>query len=579
MLPRIVMGLEAELGILGLMDEPGERAQVCEDLVRAIADEQPHAWGLDPKHSPFVFLANGAAFGPDPPRNVVPEYDTPECLSPFSLAASLTAGMRIVARAADKVAARRLESNPESARLARLRGELRLVAASMFYQGDDSGLGHHENYGVRWSGQGALFHAPLLPWIVTRQLLTEPGFVTCAEGTSGFGLSPRASLIERTQGESTTHTRAIFTTGRTAYARKGWVRLHVIAAGATLSPWAIALRHGGTALLLTMALRGWTPPLTCRIRDAASALRQVSLFPAAPIDTEGGLMTAHAISTELCDAVQSAHERRSLAPWATRLLAEWRLGLMVAGATLSASEIWLEHALRRRILSMFLAGAGMSWPEVRFWVHFLRLAERCRRKDSLPRSNNPDCVRAAIREMGLVELDRRLIEAGRSWSEFPRFRRQVERLWRLDIELNRITGGIADRQSRMRQALGAEVVSEAEIAAAEREPPDPTRARTRAEVIRKHFGDPALHVTWNKVQTSEGPFELPTPLSRELRKPPAKAPPARAPLRRDLGPLFAGLPWSRYRARLHDALFPEGSSAQTADGLPRLPTERQQGAE
>jgi len=537
------MGLEAELGLLGLPEHPGEREQVCKDLVRAVADEQPHAWGLDPKHKHFAFLANGGAFGPDPPRNVVPEYDTPECLSPLSLAASLTAGMRIVARAAERVAAHRREQDPRRARLARFRGDLRLVAASMFYQGDDTGLGHHENYGVRWPGRYSLgtLHEAVLPWIVTRQLLTEPGFVTCADDTRGFGLSPRVPAIERICGESTTHTRAIFTSGRTAYARKGWLRLHLIAAGATLSPWAVALRHGGTALLLTMALRGWTPPVACRIRDAVRALREVTLHPGLPIETDYGFRTPHAILSQLCDAVETEHERRSLAPWASRLLAEWRLGLAVADAQLEAAEIWLEHALRRRILSTYLAEAGIGWPEMRFWFHFLRLAQHGSRSGSLPQTFATDRLRAEFSDRSLGELDRRLAEAGKHWHDFPRFRRHIERIWCLDIELNRIQGGIADRQSRMRRELGVEVITEAAIVAAEHDPPDPTRARTRAEVIRQYAGNPGFQVTWNKISTPEGQCDLPTPLSRQLSKPgrprPRTAP--RLATSRELGPLFS----------------------------------------
>jgi hypothetical protein len=522
------MGLEAELGILGLPDHPGEREQTCRELVLAMGHEQPFARGADPKHAHFIFLANGGAFGPDPPRSVVPEYDTPECLSPFSLAASLTAGMRILARAASRVAAERREQQGTArARLIQLRGDLRLVAASMFYQGDDSGLGHHENYGIRWQSERAptILQTTLLPWIVARQLLTEPGFLTCAEGSSGFGLSPRAPSIERICGESTTHSRAIFTSGRTAYARKGWIRLHVIAAGATLSPWAVALRHGGTALILTMALRGCALPAGLQLANPIAALHRVAVDPMAPIEIAAGAATPLSILKRLHDWVEAEHARRSLAPWADRLLAEWRLGMTLAEAQIDAGEIWLEHALRRRILGLYLAEAGIRWEEMRFWFHFLRLAERFRRHPAaIPQTPFGDRVREQIKEDSRGILDERLVAAGRHWHELPHFRRHIQRLWALDIELNRIVDGIADRQRQMRQSLGAEVISEAAIARAEQEPPDPTRARVRSQMIRHHAGDSALRATWDGVCTRDGYFSLSTPLSRKPR-PASKKPP------------------------------------------------------
>jgi hypothetical protein len=289
-----------------------------------------------------------------------------------------------------------------------------------------------------------------------------------------------------------------------------------------------------------MALRGWTLPAAFRIQDPVKVLHQVTLDPSAMIETERGFVSPIAMLTQLCEAAETADEHRSLAPWAKRLLAEWRLGLALADAQNEASEIWLEHALRRRILGQYLADAGLGWQEIRFWFHFLRLAERFRHHVApLPQSMNGEQLRAAVSPSSVAALDRRLIEAGKSWNDLPRFRRHVERLWALDIELNRIVGGIADRQSRLRRNLGVEVISDAEIAAAEREPPDPTRALLRARMIREHAPDSALRVTWNKVQTGAGSFDLSTPLSRKLQKATRKE--RRPAIARGLGPLFEGL--------------------------------------
>jgi hypothetical protein len=227
----------------------------------------------------------------------------------------------------------------------------------------------------------------------------------------------------------------------------------------------------------------------------------------------------------LYDWVAAEHARRALAPWADRLLAEWRLGLTLAESQIEASDIWLEHAFRRRILGQYLAQAGIPWEEIRFWFHFLRLVERSRAHSvALPQTPFGDRLREQVKDEVRTALDERLAAAGRHWHELPHYRRHLQRLWALDIELNRIVDGIADRQSRMRQSLGAEVISEADIQRAEEEAPDLTRARVRGDLIREH---PAgkIRASWNLVLTPDGEFSLPTPLSRKLQ-PVAKQPSA-----------------------------------------------------
>ena len=126
----VIMGLELELGLLNAPELTTRRERVCARLLEAVAGTQAHAPGLHAKQKHTIFLANGAAFGLEPPGWIVPEYDTPECASPFDLAAAVTAGMRLLAAAAAQVD---VEWRSEAQVRRGPRGPLRFGAASDFY--------------------------------------------------------------------------------------------------------------------------------------------------------------------------------------------------------------------------------------------------------------------------------------------------------------------------------------------------------------------------------------------------------------------------------------------------------------
>ncbi len=525
----VIMGLELELGLLNAPELTTRRDRACASLLATVAGMMPHAPGLYPKQQHAVFLANGAAFGLEPPGWLVPEYDTPECASPFELAAAVAAGMRLLGAAAAQVD---VEWSREAGVRRGPRGPLRFVAASDFYQRDHRSLGHHECYGIRApAGMQGDLHRAILPWLVYRQLLTEPGFLSAENGTPvGFGLSPRARHLVTTCGPATTAQRAMITSSRTSHAGRGWLRLHVIAAGATVSPWAIAVRHGVTALLLGMARRGWQPHAGIYPRDPVRALRSLTADPDHPCRTVATTtITARAALAELLAAARRAHGEEPLAPWADRILGEWERGLALAGKSgapapgnsVPASDdggdaaLYLEHVLRRRLLGGLLAEAGVTEREFHFWFRFLHHVDAFRRNGAaaLPHAASGEVLRALVLPERLPALDAMLAAGSVSWSDLPPKRRLIERMCSADIELSCVAGGIADRQSRLRAARGAEVVSEEEVARALYQPPAGTRAAARAVLIRQHAGDRSLRATWNEVQCAGRRHRMPSPLS------------------------------------------------------------------
>ncbi len=496
----IVMGLETELALLGVKPTAGVRDRVGRQLLTAIAGTQPHAPGWGSKHRSTLFLANGGAFGLDPPRSV-PEFSTPECVDPFELAAAQQAGLKLVAEAAahvEEIAGHRVTP----------------AVASTFHQPGDVSLGTHENYGVPTSLEPSLLIRNLVTWVVVRQILTEPGVFSSAPESEGFALSPRAELMARVSGPYTTHDRSVFTTCRLNYSGRGWRRLHLIAAGGTTSSWAIVLRQGVSALLLELALRGEMLPDALLLRHPLAALRSVSLDPDAPVATlDGGEATALGLNEKLRARVAAAHAREPLAPWADRVLAEWEHGLaVIARGDEEESALLIESALRRQVLGAFLEREGLDWRTARVWGACLDQIRTLSPDPGAPLPTSAAQVRRRLGEEVAGAVEAELRHAGFGLRDYPRYVRAVDGLMSLDIELARTPDGLGAEIDRV-SGNGAAIVPDERRRALMRTPPAGTRAEVRGRLIARHFDAPDLRASWAGVVARGRVYDLPSPLS------------------------------------------------------------------
>jgi hypothetical protein len=476
------------------------RESVGRALLASIAATQAHAPGWGSKHRATLFLANGAAFGLDPPR-AVPELSTPECLDPFDLAAAHRAGLTLVSEAAASVG----EAH---------RHRLTPTIASTFHQPGEISLGTHENYGVPTTLEPSKLFRALITWIVIRQILTEPGVVSPAPGSSGFALSPRADLMTRVSGPYTTHDRAVFTTCRLNYAGRGWRRVHVISAGGTASSWAIVVRHGVTALLLELFLRGEPWPDELILRHPLRALRTVSLMPDAPIATvDGSETTPLGLNERLLTRVGASSAKEPLAPWADRVLAEWERGLAaIARGDNEETSLLLESALRRRVLTALLDEASVDWRSARVWAECLNQIRQMSPEPTAPLPRNSSGIerRLGVEAASLIEGKLKL--AGFSWRDYPRFARVIDRLYSLDVELARVPDGLGVRLDDARPDPERVVPSE-HWRRFMRRPPKGTRAEARGRLIDRHGTAPDLRASWAGVVAWGRVYDLPSPLS------------------------------------------------------------------
>jgi proteasome accessory factor PafA2 len=190
-------------------------------------------------HLVNTVLTNGARYYVD---HAHPEYSTPECSDALELVCADKAGERVLARSMQ--AARRI-----------LPAGQEIVVYKNNSDGKGNSYGTHENYLVDRSVPFASLVRHLLPWFVSRQVITGAGKVGAENGANavGFQISQRADFFEEEVGLETTLKRPIVNTRDEPHADpQKYRRLHVIAGDANLCEVATLLKVGTTAIVLAL---------------------------------------------------------------------------------------------------------------------------------------------------------------------------------------------------------------------------------------------------------------------------------------------------------------------------------------
>jgi len=222
-------------------------------------------------HRPFSFhemksdlvLPNGARFYND---HTHPEYSTPECRTLLDILAHDRAGERIVQRAAER-------------RNHALGGpHVQLYKNNTDFHGHSYGC--HDNYLLSRSIPFPSLTAGLLPFLVSRQVITGAGKVGVEGQESGFvpghyQLSQRADFMETDLSVDTMHNRPILNTRDEPHAvREKYRRLHLIIGDANMCEYSTALKVGTTQLALELIARAAAPAL--ELEHPVIAVKQLS---------------------------------------------------------------------------------------------------------------------------------------------------------------------------------------------------------------------------------------------------------------------------------------------------------------
>jgi proteasome accessory factor A len=365
---RRIFGLETEYGVTcAAVDGRGLSAdEVARYLFRKVV-----AWG----RSSNVFLRNGSRLYLDVGSH--PEYATAECDDVRQLVTHDRAGERILeGLVAD--AQQRLEHEG-------LPGEIHLFKNNTDSAGNSYGC--HENYLVRRQGDFSRLSDVLVPFLITRQVLTGAGKVLTTPRGAIYCLSQRADHIWEAVSSATTRSRPIINTRDEPHAdAEHYRRLHVIVGDSSMSETTTMLKVGATDLVLRMIEAG-IPMRELSLENPIRAIREIShdLTGMHPVTLSNGRTTTAVDLQEeyLARVTDFVASEGGPTPETKQVLDLWERGLRaLRTGDLSLVDRELDWVIKYRLIERYRAKHDLPLSDVR--VQRLDLAYHdISRKDGL----------------------------------------------------------------------------------------------------------------------------------------------------------------------------------------------------
>jgi len=336
---RRILGLETEFGLH--FDGQSARAATPEEVAGHLFHSVVQ-WG----RSSNVFLTNGSRLYIDVGAH--PEYATAECDSITQLVAYDKAGERIVHNLVAE-------------------GEQRLAAAGLngtiyLYKNNTDSAGNsygcHENYLVRRRADFKSFASVLLPFLVSRQIVTGSGCITRTPQGAHYSFSPRADHMWEGLSSATTRSRPMINTRDEPHAHADlYRRMHVIVGDSTMAEPTTFLKVGATDLLLrVMEARIALPDLV--LASEMQAIRTIAhdVTGSATVELADGRHLTGADLQEIClEAVRAqVGSVIELTPEVESILDLWERGITaVRTREWSTVETELEWAIKWRLLERY----------------------------------------------------------------------------------------------------------------------------------------------------------------------------------------------------------------------------------
>ncbi|UZN01593.1 Pup--protein ligase [Cellulomonas sp. S1-8] len=348
---RRIFGLETEYGVTcAAQDGRGLSAdEVARYLFRKVV-----AWG----RSSNVFLRNGSRLYLDVGSH--PEYATAECDDWRQLVTHDRAGERILeGLVAD--AQQRLEHEG-------LPGRIHLFKNNTDSAGNSYGC--HENYLVRRQGDFSRLSDVLVPFFITRQILTGAGKVLATPRGAVYCLSQRADHIWEAVSSATTRSRPIINTRDEPHAdAEHYRRLHVIVGDSSMSETTTMLKVGSTDLLLRLIEAGVTMR-DMTLENPIRAIREIShdMTGKQPVTlATGRTVTAIDLQEEYLSRVSDfVSAEVGPSPDTKQVLELWERGLRALRTDdLSLVERELDWVIKHRLIERYRAKHGLELSDVR----------------------------------------------------------------------------------------------------------------------------------------------------------------------------------------------------------------------
>ncbi len=347
---RRIFGLETEYGITCAVDSG--RGLSADEVARYLF-RKVVAWG----RSSNVFLRNGSRLYLDVGSH--PEYATAECDSVPQLVAHDRAGERILeGLLVDAQARLEAEGVP---------GRLHLFKNNTDSAGNSYGC--HENYLVRRRGEFGRLADVLVPFLITRQVLTGAGKVLPGPRGARYVFSQRADHIWEAVSSATTRSRPIINTRDEPHAdAEHYRRLHVIVGDSSMAQPTTLLKVGTTDLLLRLIETG-IPLRDLSLDNPMRAIRETShdLSGTAEVElTTGRRMTAAQVQAEFLERVRIHVDREGATDVDRRVLDLWERGIRaVAEQDPALVDRELDWAIKLGLIERYRTRTGATLDDAR----------------------------------------------------------------------------------------------------------------------------------------------------------------------------------------------------------------------
>lgn len=336
---RRIFGLETEYGVTcATASGAGLTAdEVARHLFRKVV-----AWG----RSSNVFLRNGSRLYLDVGSH--PEYATAECDDLRQLISYDRGGERILEGL--------IEDAQQQLQIEGIDGSIHLFKNNSDSAGNSFGC--HENYLVRRQGDFAKLADVLVPFLITRQVLTGAGKILATPTGPIFALSQRADHIWESVSSATTRSRPIINTRDEPHAdAERFRRLHVIVGDSSMAEPTTLLKVGATDLVLRLIEAG-VPMRDMALENPMRAIREIShdLSGKAPVVLASG-RTATAIElqqeylTRVRDFVEASGD---VSATDKQVLNLWERGLIaLESGNLSLVERELDWVIKHQLIQRY----------------------------------------------------------------------------------------------------------------------------------------------------------------------------------------------------------------------------------
>lgn len=346
---RRIFGIETEYGVTCTFR--GQRRLSPDEVARYLF-RRVVAWG----RSSNVFLENGSRLYLDVGSH--PEYATAECDSVDQLLVHDRAGERILEGLMFEAEERLHEEG--------IAGDIYLFKNNTDSAGNSYGC--HENYLVERRDDFVRLTDQLIPFLISRQILTGAGKVLQTPRGAVYCVSQRADHIWEGVSSATTRSRPIINTRDEPHADADvYRRLHVIVGDSNMSETTAMLKVGSTDLVLRM-LEAGVVMRDLSLENPIRAIREMS-HDTTGLRTvrlhNGRELSALQMQWEYFERVYEFAERRGLLddPGGihARTVDLWQRSLKAIEANdLSVIEREIDWVIKWRLLERYMAKHDLS---------------------------------------------------------------------------------------------------------------------------------------------------------------------------------------------------------------------------